>query len=465
MTDITQLSIRELRELLLTREISPVDIVEACAEQIRIWEPSVKAFAEFDRERVLDEARLLTQTMNGDGRIRPLFGIPVGYKDVIDVAGYRTKAGGQVYGAEPAKQSAFVHQRLQTCGSICMGKLTTHEIAAGVETPPTSNPHDFGRIPGGSSGGSAAAVATGMVIGAIGTDTGGSGRIPAALCGVVGFKPTFGLIGRSGIVPRAISLDTVAFLGKTVDDVRRLFEASIGRDSSDPACALQPEASLQRADSKIGEGLNPRIGYPLEWVQHWVPVEMRRSFEEALHALASAGYEVVEVTAPSLEETLYIRRHIILPETAHHHGEAYACAPELFGKDVAAGIESGKQILAVDYLDALSRREHYARRFASIFEEVDLFVTPTTVVPAPLKGTTVIELPTGALPLIDALTLLTTPMNLARTPAISIPIGKSPTGLPIGLQICAKSFADQTLLQYAEAMQKDIFPASVTHVI
>ncbi|HYF94373.1 MAG TPA: amidase [Symbiobacteriaceae bacterium] len=369
----------------------------------------------------------------GDG---PLCGVPVAVKDLIDVAGLPTRAGSRITDGAPAAADAAVVGRLRRAGAVIVGKTTTHEFAYGVTTDGTRNPADPRRIPGGSSGGSAAAVAAGMVPIALGTDTAGSVRIPAACCGVVGFKPTFGRVSTQGVVPLSWSLDHVGPLTRTVSDAALTFSVMAN-------AKMPPRQPLTRL----------RIGLPTAWLATPVAPAVRQAFERSLQ---NTGADLVEVALPPLDRFHFVSRVITLAEAGAYH------APNLdrlsdYGPDVGARIELGQFIPAREYLLAQRLRTELCQAMAEVMTAVDALATPTIPLPAPLIGQRWWDGPDGHRePVADTLLRFAAPFNITGQPAISLPCGTTPDGLPIGLQLIGAVHQDERLLQLALTVQAAI---------
>ena len=251
--DLAYLTIAEASDLIARRELSPVDLVDACLDRIHRYDPSIKAWITLLADEARRDAKVAAHEIARHGPRSPLHGIPLGHKDLYDVKGVRTTAGSKVRAdAPPAKRDAAAVARLRRAGAIVLGKSNTHEFAYGVWTPPTSNPWDFTRVPGGSSGGSGAALASGMCLGATGSDTGGSIRIPSSLCGTVGIKPTFGRVSKAGLIPLAWSLDHAGPMARSVEDCALLLNAMAGHDPRDPTTARVPVPDFTRG---IGDSI------------------------------------------------------------------------------------------------------------------------------------------------------------------------------------------------------------------
>jgi aspartyl-tRNA(Asn)/glutamyl-tRNA(Gln) amidotransferase subunit A len=363
-----------------------------------------------------------------------------------------------------SQEDATVVEQLRKAGAIIIGKTNTFEFAYGPYAPPTRNPWNHTRTTGGSSGGSAAAVAAGMCLGAIGTDTGGSIRIPAACCGVTGLKPTYGRVSCHGVIPLSWSLDHVGPLGRTAEDCALIFDAIAGYDPRDPYSISGPPLSAGRTTATLIQGAEGRgtlslqglrIGMPQEAFVAPLDPEVRASWWAALHVLEEEGAEIVDVELPC--STIEQYRTIQRPEaTLAHMQNGWFDKLDRYGESVRASLLSGKQVPAVDYLQAQHERRLFSSNLRSIMRRADVFVLPT--IPVPAQPTALMGQDIEIDGVIENLTLaylrLTRPFNLAGLPAVSCPCGFTTDGLPLGLQIVGKPFEEATALRIAHAYQQ-----------
>ncbi len=374
----------------------------------------------------------------------PLHGIPVALKDLFDVHGVPTTAGSKILTDYVPHTDSEVVRRLTTAGAVIVGKTNMHEIAYGITSTnphfgPVHNPLDLDRIPGGSSGGSAAAVQDGMVAMALGTDTGGSIRIPASFCGVAGFKPTYGRISRDGVIPLGFSLDHVGPLARTVRDCAATFAAIAG----------EPGIEIPPADVSI-RGL--RIGLPenfyFDRIRPWVDGAVRQAAQTA----ESLGAVVIPIRVPDIAAMNATARVILLAEASAAY-EPWRAKRDQFGSDVLALLDQGRLVPATAYVNAQRARRAQRREFARIWKTVDCLFTPATPITAPLIGEPAVEIGGEAEDVRMASTRMVRALNLLGVPAISIPCGSDRRGLPIGLQIIAPWFEDNRLLRVAAAVE------------
>jgi aspartyl-tRNA(Asn)/glutamyl-tRNA(Gln) amidotransferase subunit A len=412
--DLTALSVAELASLIRRGRVSPGQVAAAHLERIAALDGRINAFL----LRLDPPAAELPEG--------PVRGVPFGLKDIIETAGVRTTGGSRQRLDYVPERDADVAARIRSAGGVLLGKLNTHEFAAGatgdnVHFGPARNPWNLERLCGGSSSGSAAAVAARMLPFAVGTDTGGSIRIPAACCGVVGLKPTYDLVSRRGVFPLSWTLDHVGPICRTVRDAGLLLRVMAASPRADYEAAAAP------ADLR---GL--RVGVLRPWVEDGVQPGVRAAFEAALDALRGLGCSVRDVEVPPAGEMALANRAVALPEAAAWHLPYLRTSPERYSPDVRARKEAGLRFRGVDYLNAQRIRTQYCRQFHRLWERAEVLVSPTLPIVAP---------PVGSPPQVNAdLIRLTAPVNLLGCPAISVPAGFGEEGLPVGLQIVAPPF-------------------------
>jgi aspartyl-tRNA(Asn)/glutamyl-tRNA(Gln) amidotransferase subunit A len=436
-------------------DVSPVDLTEACLERIATMDSQVNAFITVTADEALSDADERGEELARDGAGGLLTGVPIALKDLFDTAGVRTTAGSKFFADRVPNQDALVVQKLRDAGAVIVGKLNMHEWALGVtnDNPhygACHNPWALDRITGGSSGGSAAALAAGMCFGALGSDTGGSIRIPAALCGIVGLKPTYGRVGVRGVVPLSWSLDHVGPMARRVADVALLLDVIAGPDAADPGSADVPvDAYRVGVDDGIAGW---RIGVIAEEWLGGVDSEVSASVRAAVDALAAAGAWVDELAAPDLPDAARLNGLMTTADAAAFHRERLEQAPNDFGPDVLTRLRRGAAYGAADYADARRRQTILRRTFSSWFVEhggeLDAVVLPTTPIAAPrIAGL-------DAVATAGMLTRLTAPFNFTGLPALSVPCGVTADGLPIGLQIVAAPWAERRVLRVGRAYEQ-----------
>lgn len=444
-------SILELGERFRKRSLSPVELTKDCLARIAQLNPAIHAFITVSSDSALEQARQAeAEIARGDWR-GPLHGIPLAVKDLIDTAGILSTAASALFKDRIPHEDAEVVSRLKNAGAVLLGKQNLHEFAYGGSSVvgyygAVHNPWSLAHIAGGSSGGSAAAVSAGLGYGAIGTDTSGSIREPAALCGVVGLKPTYGRVSARGVIPLAPSLDHVGPIARTVEDVAVILEAIAGFDRNDPASRDVPAADYARA-LRQGPGAL-RIGVPRSFFYEDLDPEVAAATDNALRVLAAMAAEVREIELPVPTD-----RSLQSAEAYNYHAEFVARTPELYEPETLRRIESGRNLSAGDVLEQRNQLQNTRREIVDVFENVDVLVTPTTPVVAPTIAD-LLEDPDQLRARELVLLRNTRPFNIWGLPAISVPCGFTAAGLPMGLQISGPHWQEARVLQLAYAYEQ-----------
>ena len=386
----------------------------------------------------------------------PLDGVPIAIKDVIYIGGVRCTAGSKILADNVAGYDAPVIVALKEQGAVLVGTTNMHEFAAGVTSDnphfgPVRNPWDQERVAGGSSGGSAVAVATGMAAGALGTDTAGSVRIPAALCGIVGFKPTYGRVSRLGVIPLAPSLDTVGVLAQTAWDAAALLQAISGKDKTDMTTVDAPSKNYIESLSDTFSGA--RVGVVRRYFHDDIDPRVEENFEGFCSRLREIGCTVGEADLGPVEEVYDKWLVIRLAEATAFHQRWLDSVPELYGADVRRFLELGRDLRAVDYVSALNARPGTIERFSQAMSRFDFLVAPTTSIPAPKVGQSAASIEGKEVSVYSALNRLTLPFNYVGFPAASIPSGLV-GGLPLGVQVIGGLFQEAALLRLVQAYEE-----------
>ena len=450
--EFQELTISTVASLLRRKRISPVELAKSALARIEALNPKLNAFITIVPERAMGEARAAErEILRGKWR-GLLHGIPITLKDNINTDGVRTTAGSRILQDFVPNADADVAAKLKTAGAVLLGKTNLHEFAYGVTTEnphygPARNPWNFECIPGGSSGGSAAAVATGIGFASVGTDTGGSIRIPSALCGVVGLKPNFGRVSCRGIVPLAVTLDHAGPIARSVEDAAIMLDAICASD--------EPRGSFQRAlranQRKSSRKGRLRIGWPREYFSERVDEEVKKAVEAAAKCLEKLGARIEEVSLPHLGESAEPSTQIALAEALEYH-ESQGYFPSRasdYGADVRKRLELGSAVRAVDYLRAQQSRQRLRADFRAAFERVDAILAPAVPIPAPRIGEDAIIINGGSQSVRGALVGANRPANFTGFPAISVPCGFTRAGLPIGLAIHGPEWGEAKLLRIA----------------
>ena len=456
VTELCFLSAVELGRLIESKQVSPVEVVEAHLERIEATEPMLNSFITRPGEEALEAARGAEGEIVGGGYRGVLHGVPVGLKDLYYVAGMPNTAGSRIFGDFVPDYDGASAESLKEAGAILMGKLNLHQFAFGptghnADYGHMHNPWDPARVAGGSSGGSGSAAAAGQCAITLGTDTGGSIRIPSALCGLAGLKPTYGRVSRYGLVSLSWSLDHPGPMARTVEDCAAALQVLAGYDPRDPASANEPVPDYMGSLSEDLSGL--KIGVPREYFEVPVDAEVERLVRAGLETLEELGAEVVEVDWPMYHRSADISKIILYAEAAAYHRDLLLRRGGEYDPSVRWRFESGLFISGPDYLRALLHRREYTESARELFEEVDLLAGPMEPVVAPpivADSVSVNGEPVGVIP---ALTQYTRPFNLTGYPALTAPCGFS-EGLPVGLQLAARPFAEATALRAGYAYQQ-----------
>lgn len=442
MNEITELPLPVLAALVSDKRVRPSELVRACLAQVDRWEDHIHAWVRLDAEGALAAAAELDREQD-EGRWRgPLHGIPVGVKDIVDVAGWPTLAGSTTRLGHVAEADAPVVRRLRAAGAIVLGKTVTTEFAS-FDPPSTRNPWNLQRTPGGSSSGSAAAVATRMCLAAIGSQTGGSITRPASFCGVAGLKPTWGRTSTRGVVPLSWHLDHVGPIGRNVADLAAMLEAMAGHDPDDPWSVDIP---AERYFAALDNPQPPRLGLLREFFLDGATASVRREVLRAVEGMRAAGAAVVEVPLPaSFAEVIACHRAIMVVEAATYHREAFLVRRNDYGPCIAALIDEGLATPSTVYAAALVQQRRWRHDLAALLDaqRLDAVLAPAAVTTAPARDTT-------------GDPLFNSPWSHAGVPAVSLPVGLAGDGLPVAVQLCARPWAEAALLAAASWCERAV---------
>lgn len=457
---------RDLHDAFRSGSETPIEEVGLCLARIGRLNPELNCFITVLSDPARAQARESSKRFAGGASLGPLDGVPVAVKDIIYISGVRCTAGSKILAENVAGYDSPVTARMKAAGMPILGTTNMHEFAAGVTSDnphygPVRNPWDPGRVAGGSSGGSAAAVATGMAPLALGTDTAGSVRIPASLCGVLGLKPTYGRVSRLGVVPLAPSLDTVGVLARTSWDAAALLQVIAGHDDGDPTTVDTPVpdylAELERPMD------NARVGVLSSSLLGPVDHGVQEAFSTFIKRLKEMGWHVDEVDLDGWEDASRNWIPIRRAEATAFHLRWLQSTPGLYGDDVRSLLERGKDVLAVDYVNAVNSRPSLMERFTRSMDGLDFVATPTTRVTAPEVGMDSVRIAGEELSVYAALNALTLPFNMVGFPAVSIPAGTA-KGIPVGAQFAGKAFEEAGLLRAARTCEARFGPPPVPRI-
>jgi len=444
-------TIRELSRQIRDRSISPVELTHHCLVLIEKLNPKLNAFITVTAESALERARLAEREIYRGTYLGPLHGIPIGLKDIIDVAGVRTTAGSAQFQDRVPTEDSEVVRRLRCGGAIFLGKQNLHECAYGGSSMVSffgevHNPWDITRIAGGSSGGSAASVAAALGYAAVGTDTAGSIRLPAAYCGIVGLKPTFGRVSLRGVVPLSSSLDHAGPLTNSVYDAALMLQVLSGQGSADPCADRQVQPSLISAFDELPPNL--RIGVPRKFFFDDLDPEIAQAVDKAIQVFTALRAKILD-----LKLEVPTDRTLSTAEAYAYHKPFVERSPERYQPATLARIQAGTSISADDVLRASRDLQANRDGIAKVFDEVDVLLTPTVPIPPPRIAD--LQRRPEDLRSQELMMLRNTrPFNVWGIPAISIPCGITKDGLPIGLQLAAAPWQGIVLFQAAQAYEQ-----------
>jgi len=430
-------------------DLSARQLVEAFLGRIERLQPRLNAFTQILSDVALDQARAVDDAARAGRPLGPLAGVPVAVKDIVDIAGVTTTCGAHAAFHRTPRTDAPLVSRLREAGAIVIGKTNLHEFAYGVTNinphhGPTRNPWDPDRIPGGSSGGSAAAAAAGLCAGAVGTDTGGSIRIPASLCGVVGIKPTYGRVPVDGIVPLSWSLDHAGPMARTVRDAAVFLDVMAGR---------APDRGVAAVLDEVADLTGIRVGVPRTFFWERLDDEVEHLAGAAVRMIGDLRAAVRDLDVPYAAYAGAAAAVVMSVEAAAFHDRRLRTHPQDFGSDVRTRLLRGFFLSGPDYLAGLKAQAFLRREFLRVFDQVDVLVTPTTQVPASPIDEEPESSAGTSLAMSVQLTRFTNPFNVTGFPALSVPCGYTRAGLPAGLQIVGPPDGEATVLKVGAAYE------------
>jgi aspartyl-tRNA(Asn)/glutamyl-tRNA(Gln) amidotransferase subunit A len=457
MTDLTAHTARTIADLVRRQELTAVAVTQSALDRIALLNPTLRAFITVTHDQALAAAEQVDKRIaRGEGEKLALAGVPLAIKDSFWTKGVPTTGGTKVLGGFVPTEDATAVARLKAAGCVLVGKSLMHEMAYGFTSRnphygDCRNPWDTSRIPGGSSGGNAVALATGMALAAVGGDTGGSNRQPAALCGVVGVKVTYGRVSRHGGIPLSWSMDTVGPMTRTVGDAAVVLQAMAGHDPKDPTTRGGLVPDYVTALEGGLKGL--KLGVPHNEFLSMMEADVGAAIQDALGVLKEHGAILVDVRFPPLAPVVGAHRAIIFSEAAAAHEELIRTRAADLSDEVRPLLQAGLFLTATQYLAAQQVRRNTIAAYRELWRSFDVLITPTSPIGAPLIGETTAKLAEQDIPLVRAFLDLTLPFNLTGQPAVSVPCGFTRSGLPIGMQLVGRPFDEATLFRAAAAYE------------
>jgi aspartyl-tRNA(Asn)/glutamyl-tRNA(Gln) amidotransferase subunit A len=455
MADLLDLTMREAAAAVRKKEVSPVELARLSLERIAADEPRLHAFARLTEARAMAAARQAEREIMAGQWRGELHGVPVAVKDLYDMAGLPTTCSSKVRHDHLAAADSACVERLEQAGASIVGMTHTHEFAYGIATPTTGNPWNVEHIPGGSSGGSGATLAARGCYMAMGTDTGGSIRIPAAVCGTVGLKPTYGRVSRVGVASLSWSLDHAGPLARTVADCAVTLGALAGFDARDPGSADVPVGDYLTELEHGVKGL--RIGVPRNFFFEHVEPEVEAAVRGALATLQKEGAELVDVEIPMADMISAIEFGLCMPEASAYHRTTIRERADLYEPDVRTFLEAGMMIPAVDYIAALRQRTLMQAAWRTMFDanRLDALIGPAVAAVAMRRDQPTIAWPDGTEETASSVYVrLSAPANVTGTPSVAVPCGFGRGGLPVALQVMGRPFGEARILRIARAYER-----------
>jgi aspartyl-tRNA(Asn)/glutamyl-tRNA(Gln) amidotransferase subunit A len=455
--DIVRMSLVEVAEAIRRKKLSAVEVARACLDRIDEVQPKVNCYISVERSAVLRAARKADEETASRRKLGVLHGVPLAHKDMYYRKGRISTGGSKILREYKASVTSTVVARLEAAGALWLGGLNMAEFAANptghnIHYGNCRNPWNTDHITGGSSSGSGAAVAARTCFASLGSDTGGSVRLPAAVNGVIGLKPTYGLISRHGIIPRSWSHDTVGPLTRTARDCARITRVIAGSDPNDPTSTREPIPDYERGIDAGIKGL--KIGVPREHYYDDVTADVRRAMDASLAVLRSLGARIVPIDVPDPKPLFAVSSLISKCEAAAIHARWMRERPQDYSMVVFSRVEDGFHVPAVSYIEALNLRPHFVEEFVrSVYAKCDVFHCPVMTLPVPTIAQTDPDAPGEVPQMIERITRNTRPFNHLGTPALSVPAGFTDNGLPTAFQLVGRPYTEALLFRTAHAYQ------------
>ncbi|MCM3713793.1 amidase [Alkalihalobacillus oceani] len=458
--EMLTLSLAEVAAHFQQKKLSPVEVTKQLLLRIEEVDPEINAFITIDQERVMSEAAEAEQEIQAGRYKGPLHGVAIGLKDLIYTKDMKTTMGSPLFADYVPSIDASVVERLQEAGAIIIGKLNTHQFAYGPtgdrsHAGPVKNPYDLTKMTGGSSSGSAAAVSACMCFGALGTDTGGSIRVPAAFCGIVGMKPTFGRVSKHGVFPLSWTLDHVGPMTRTVTDNALLLQVLTGYDRCDPYSLAVEEENVSK---KIGASIKGiKVGLPSSFYYTDLHPEVRESMERSIAVLRESGAVIEEVHVPHIEQFAEAHKVILRSDAYAVHRERLAAHPDEWDDEVKERLLTGLETKGFEYAEALQIRQQAKEEFAAALQQVDVLLTPTVPILAPEINGRHVDIESYQKQHIRwSIMKLTAPTNFTGLPSLSLPSSRADNGLPIGAQLIGRPLDEALLYQIGYALEQGL---------
>ena len=463
MQDINNLTIKHVSKLIASRKISCLELVDATIERIEKLNPKLNAFITTLDQSAKREAKHADSLIKQGKYLGPLHGIPISLKDLIYIKGIRSTSGSKILADFVPDYDSTVTRKLRKAGAIIIGTNNLHEFASGItginpHYGPSMNPWDINRVSGGSSGGSAVAVSSGMSLASIGTDTSGSIRVPASLCGIFGLKPTYGRVSKYGVMPLAPSIDHVGPLARSAWDIAVLLQVIAGYDRMDPSSAKVPVPDylkeISSTEGIIGNnasGRNFKIGIPKQFFFDMIEPKVMEIFRAFIERLQACGITTISnVDVGGTDKIFETWRPIRLAEATSIHNEWIVSRRQEYGEDVRRMLEMGLEITAVKYINALYKwREKIKDAFLKAMSGYDALLVPTTIIPAPFLDQKEVKIEGKTIDVYSCLSKLTTVFDITGLPALNIPAGLVDSKLPIGVQMVGRPFDESRIIKIA----------------
>jgi aspartyl-tRNA(Asn)/glutamyl-tRNA(Gln) amidotransferase subunit A len=464
LLDTSNLTIKHLSKLIASREISCLEVVDAIIERIEKLNPTLNAFITILDESAKREAMHADSLIKQGKYLGPLHGIPISLKDLIYIKGVRSTSGSKILADFVPDYDSTVAIKLRTAGAVIVGTNNLHEFASGItginpHYGPSKNPWDIARMSGGSSGGSAVAVSSGMSLASIGTDTSGSIRVPSSLCGIFGLKPTYGRVSKYGVMPLAPSIDHVGPLARGAWDIAAVLQVIAGYDKLDTSSVKVPvpnyleeiSSSSERRNSNDGSNKKFKVGIPKQFFFDLIEPKVMEIFREFVDRLHGCGITTTSnVDVDGTDKIFDTWRPIRLAEATAIHNEWMVSRPQDYGEDVIRMLEKGQEITAVKYINALHKwRQEIKNAFLKGMSEYDALLVPTTIIPAPFLDQNEVNIKGKPTEVYLSLSRLTTVFDITGLPALNIPAGLFDSKLPVGVQLVGRPFDEARLLKIA----------------